>query len=123
LGARICKEVHRDSTALARSLSVSAKDTDRERLTVRMLWAALRAHMIMEEYVQAEFKDHPTVASEYVKFLATNSGYETVAALQAKIDSLEKDVGALKKSGTTAANTADAAKKVAAEAKKIAEKK
>jgi hypothetical protein len=82
LGARICKEVHRDSTALARSLSVSAKDTDRERLTVRMLWAALRAHMIIEEYVQAEFKDHPTVASEYVKFLATNSGYETVAALQ-----------------------------------------
>jgi len=87
-----------------------------------MLWAMLKAHMKMEEYIQAEFKDHPTIASEYVKFLATNSGYETVTTLQAKINSLEKELGLIKKSVTNAANAADAANKVAGEAKKIAEK-
>lgn len=79
--------------------------------------------MRMDEYIQAEFKDHPTIASEYIKFLARNLGYETVANLQAKINSLEKDVTMLKKLVATAANAADAAKKVAAEAKKSAEKK
>ena len=123
LGARVCKEVHKNSTALARSLSVSNDDTDRDRLTVSLLWATLKAHVKMEEYIQAEFKDHPTIASEYVKFLATNSGYETVGALQTKIDSLEKELATFKRSVTNAANAADSAKKVAAEAKKIAEKK
>lgn len=63
LGARVCKEVHKESTALARLLSVSKDDTGQDLLTFRMLWATLRAHMQMEEYMEAEFKDHPTIAS------------------------------------------------------------
>lgn len=123
LGSRVCTEIHKESGALARTLSVSKDETDRERLTVLILWATLRAHKKMEEYVRAEFKDHPTIASEYVKFLATNSGYEMVSVLQTKIDSLEKELTTLKRSITNAANAADSAKKAAAEAKKIAEKK
>jgi hypothetical protein len=123
LGARICNEVHKDSGALARSLVVSKSDTDRDRLTVLLLWAVLRAHRKMDEYIKMEFKDHPSVASEYVKFLATNSGFETVKALQSKADALEKEVASLQKAVATASNTADAAKSIATEAKKIAAKK
>jgi hypothetical protein len=73
--------------------------------------------------VKHEFKDHPTIASEYVKFLATNSGFETVAALQTKVDGLEKELTVVKKSAASAANVADAAKATAKEAKTIASKK
>jgi hypothetical protein len=123
LGARICEEIHKDSSALARTLSVSTDETDRDRLTVLLIWATLRSHKMMDEYVQLEFKDHPTVASEYVKFLATNSGYETVAGLQSKVDSLEKEMASVKKAVVNAANAADTAKTVATEAKKLAAKK
>jgi hypothetical protein len=123
LGARVCKEIHKDSSALARSLSVSKDETGRERLTLLLVWAMLRSHQKMEDYVKHEFKDHPTIASEYVKFLATNSGFEMVAALQTKVDGLEKELAAVKKSAASAANVADAAKATATEAKKIASKK
>jgi hypothetical protein len=111
LGARVCKEIHKESVALARFL------------TVLLIWAMLRAHSKMDDYVKHEFKDHPTIASEYVKFLATNSGYEAMAGLQTKVDSLEKEVASLKKAVTNAANAADVAKAMAADAKKIAQKK
>jgi hypothetical protein len=123
LGARICEEIHKDSSSLARSLSVSTDETDRDKLTVLLIWATLRAHKMMDEYIQMEFKDHPTVASEYVKFLATNSGYETVAGLQSKLDSVEKELASVKKTAVNASNAADTAKSVATEAKKLAAKK
>jgi len=79
LGARVCQEVHKDSGALARSISVTKNVSDRQKLGVSMLWATLRSHKVMDEFSKFEFKDHPAIASEYVKFLATNSGFETVS--------------------------------------------
>ena len=122
LGARICHEVHKDSGALLRSIRVTKSDADREDLCVLMLWATFRSHTIMAEYQRLEFKDHPTIASEYVKFLATNSGFEVVASLEAKMDSLNKELATTKKAATSAGNAAETAKNTASEAKKIAER-
>jgi hypothetical protein len=120
LGARVCMEVHKDSGALLRSLTMSKKEADRNKLHSMMLWATLRAHKKMAEFQQHEFKDHPAIASEYVKFLATNTGFEVVAALEAKTDVFKKDLESVKKSALSASNAADTAKKTAEEAKKTA---
>ena len=87
-----------------------------------MLWATLRSHKVMDEFSKFEFKDHPAIASEYVKFLATNSGFETVSALESKMDGLKKEVDSVKKAASSAANAADTAKATASEAKKVADK-
>lgn len=125
LGKRICQEIHKDSGALARSLIVSKDEAEREQLCLLLMWATLREHKRMAEYIKHEFKDHPSVASEYVKFLATNShsGWETVAGLQKQVDDLVKEVASLKKSNSTLSNNLETTKKVAEEAKKAAAKK
>ena len=122
LGARVCQEVHKDSGALLRSVNMAKGSADRENLCVLMLWATFRAHMVMEEYQRLEFKDHPSIASEYVKFLATNSGFEVVSSLEAKIDAINKEVAMVKKAATTAGNAAETAKNTANEAKKTADR-
>jgi hypothetical protein len=120
LGARVCLEVHKDSGSLLRSLTIDKDDAEREKLHSLMLWATLRVHKKMAEFQKYEFKDHPAIASEYVKFLATNTGFEVVSALESKVDGLKKELELVRKSATSAANTADIAKKTAEEAKKTA---
>ena len=41
-----------------------------------ILWACFRTHDVMASYVDHHFENHPAVSTEYVKFLATNSGSE-----------------------------------------------
>ncbi|KAL7562753.1 hypothetical protein ACA910_017541 [Epithemia clementina (nom. ined.)] len=43
----------------------------------------------MQEYMEAQFQDHPLLSSEYVKFLAVNSGTETVKILEDKFQVLQ----------------------------------
>jgi hypothetical protein len=120
LGERVCHEVHKERGMLLRSLKMD--EANREELCLHVMWATLRAHQVMSEYLRLEFKDHPTIASEYVKFLATNSGFEIVASLEAKIEDLKKEVAANKKAAAAAQNAADKAGNKADEAKRSADK-
>jgi len=122
IGHRICREVHKESGALARSLNLAKGETECNVLCVRMVWAVLRSHKKMAEYVRCQFKDHPTVASEYTKFLATNSGFELVESLQSQLDVFKKELDAIKKSTTMLGNTVDAIKTTANNAKSAAER-
>lgn len=45
----------------------------RRRLNI-VFWPMLKSHDIMKEFKDANFGDHPAISSEYVKFLAANSG-------------------------------------------------
>jgi len=121
IGHRICREVHKESGSLARSLNLAKGDTQRNVLCVQMVWAVLRSHKKMAEYVRCQFKDHHTVASEYTKFLATNSGFELVESLQAQLNDFKKELDAMKKSTSTLANTVDTIKTTANNAKSTAE--
>lgn len=55
-----------------------------------VLWAVFRTHDLMETYKVANFDNHPSIISppEYVKFLATNLGFEQMEAVQKEIASL-----------------------------------
>lgn len=82
----------------------------------------------MNQFKSQGFKDHPAIASEYVKFLATNTGIESlerlitrVATIEDQVKEIAKSVKAATTSSTTASNKADEAKKtIAALEKRIA---
>ena len=107
LGERICQEVHKERGALLRSIKVKKDKASQDNLAVLMIWATLRSHEIMADYSRLEFKDHPTIASEYVKFLATNSGFEVVTQLETKLESANKEIASLKKDLASCKGTLD----------------
>jgi hypothetical protein len=55
----------------------------------QVLYAAFKTHDIMAVYVSHKFENHPSVSTEYVKFLATNSGSEKVVKLMEVVEILK----------------------------------
>jgi hypothetical protein len=83
-----------------------------------IVWAVLKAHDVMAEYKRLSFKNHPSVATELVKFLAINTSFESIEKLVAQTKVLETEVSELKKqvtasvkSSASSANKADEARK------------
>jgi methyl-accepting chemotaxis protein len=76
----------------------------------------------MKRYKEAGFKDDPTIASEYVKFLAANSGTDAVEKVSNRMTSVETELKEAAKlarnagtSASTASNKVDEVKKTLAE--------
>jgi hypothetical protein len=84
-----------------------------------IVWAVLKAHDVMTEYKRLSFKNHPSVATELVKFLAINTSFESIEKLLAKAAIMEGEVGKMKKqvassvkAAASAANKADKSQKL-----------
>ena len=71
-----------------------------------LVWASFKTHDIMTAYVEMLFENHPAISTEYVKFLATNSGFEKVVKLSGLVDTLSEQL----------VKTTDDAKKAASKA-------
>ena len=54
----------------------------------RTLWATSKCHDVMFTYVEHQFENHPAISTEYVKFLATNAGFEKVENLSVQMTTL-----------------------------------
>ena len=54
----------------------------------RTLWATSKCHDVMFTYVEHQFENHPAISTEYVKFLATNSGFEKVEKMSVQMTAL-----------------------------------
>jgi hypothetical protein len=76
-----------------------------------IVWAVFKAHNVMAEYKRLLFRNHPSVATELVKFLAINTSFEAIEKLVTKSVVLEADVASASKSAASAANKADEAKR------------
>jgi methyl-accepting chemotaxis protein len=63
----------------------------------------------MKVYLDSHFENHPTITAEYVKFLATNSGFD-------KVEQMEATVKLLKERLDKAADAAEKATKKGQEA-------
>jgi hypothetical protein len=50
----------------------------------------LKAHDVMAEFSNFEIKNHPSVSSEYVKFLASQASFKDTQSLKKKIELLKK---------------------------------
>ena len=68
-----------------------------EQVAASILFACLRSQDIMAEFLKADFKDHPSVSLEYIKFLSHNSPFELVETLEAKFKNLDTEFKAQKK--------------------------
>ena len=86
----------------------SIKNRSPESTCGHVLYAAFKTHDIMANYMSHKFENHPSVSTEYVKFLATNSGSEKVGKLTVSVESaLSKAEAATKKADIAASKNAD----------------
>jgi hypothetical protein len=58
----------------------------------RSFWPIIRCLDIMNRYKICGFKDDPSIASEYVKFLAANSGTDLLDKVASKISIIEAEL-------------------------------
>ena len=62
---------------------------DKKSMCLHLVWSIFRTHDKMAEFDDLNFENHPAIASEYIKFLACNSGFDM-------LETLEKDVANVK---------------------------
>ena len=93
----------------------------------QVIFAAFKTHDVMAVYMTHKFENHPSVSTEYVKFLATNSGSEKVVKLTESIDliktkltaAIDKAESATKKADVATSKYSDLVKEMAILTKKV----
>jgi hypothetical protein len=116
LGHRIFSDLHS-----VRVGTMKAMGKGPESICPAILWAVFRTHDKMAGFEDANFENHPSIASEFVKFLATNTGIEGMAVLKEEVASLKTRLREAEKQLTLASGKADKASSVGDAAKKAAE--
>ena len=100
---------------------------DHRALGVSLIWGTFATHQVIREYQSYGIENHPSIASEYVRFLVYNSGAHKIELLEArclnlenKVKEMSKTIESIQKTASNGANKADDAKKKAEEALKLA---
>jgi hypothetical protein len=62
------------------------------RTTARILYGMLKVHNVMAEYLKLEFKNHPSVSSKDVEFLASHASFKDVQILKKRLETMEKEI-------------------------------
>jgi hypothetical protein len=115
LAKRILDEVGAQRYGVQNAFQVG----DSRQICQQIVWAVLKSHDVMLAYKRLNFKNHPSIATELVKFLAINTSFEAIEKLttqvachQLEICDYKKNMAAATKSAASAANKADEAKKL-----------
>jgi hypothetical protein len=92
---------------------------DSTQICQQIFWSVLKSHDVMTSYKRMNFKNHPSVATELVKFLAINTSFEAIEKLtglvtkhEVELADTKKQLAAAVKASATAANKADDVKKL-----------
>ena len=92
------------------------KEGARKQLAKRALWSVIQTHGKMKEYLKVGFKNHPSVSSEYVRFLIQNASVGKVDRLETQVTSMRDRVqtedevtSSVLRKGETTLNLADEA--------------
>lgn len=83
-----------------------------DRLTT-IIWTSLKVHGLMQDFLDADFKNHPIVQAAFVRFLTTKIGQNTAAALSSDVKKLEKKVASSEAKVNGAVSKAAAAENAA----------
>jgi hypothetical protein len=78
--------------ASVRSARLINPSSSKSRNTARVLFALMKTHELMAEYMKYEIRDHPSVASQYVKFLATHAGFAEEENMSSSMKTMEDRV-------------------------------
>jgi hypothetical protein len=106
--------------------TLKSSDLDTPEASGAILFGIFKTHDKMAEFTERNFRDHSSISSEYVKFLASNSGFESVAVLDKRTAGMQAELKEVNTSLKTATKKADTAANVVDELKKkfvILEKK
>lgn len=85
----------------------------------QILWAVLKNHDVIQEYKQLNFKNHPSIATKLVKFLAINTSFEVIEKLIVQVGSHHEEICEAKRNVAAATKLAHATGNKADEAKKL----
>lgn len=102
LGRRVFMELSIPRIGVQNTFDVS----DPLSMSQQIFWPTIKCQDIMKRYQQHSFKDDPTIASEYVKFLAANSGSDVFAKMEQRVGVLEAFGNAAHKEANTAKDKA-----------------
>ena len=79
---------------------VTARDVkhkdDHAATTAEYIWATLRTHQIMDDYLKHNFEDHPAFASVITRFVTNNSFKSDLRNMETRIEKTEKEFKTLK---------------------------
>ena len=113
------KDCHMKRGAVSEVLDVS----DSKVLGTGILWATFATHQVMREYMRHGIENHPSMASEYVRFLVANSGLSKIDKMEGRLKALEEENKVLRRDVAQADKAAKSAANKAEEAKLLAKKK
>ena len=82
---------------------------DAESVCSHVFWASFRTYDVMAGYMDHQFENHPTIAAEYVKFLATNSGHDKLDKLTVLVKDQKENVASALAKAKSAVAKADIA--------------
>jgi hypothetical protein len=115
---RLAKRVLDDVGTIRQSAQGGFEAGNAVKICQNIVWAVLKAHDVMAEYKRLSFKNHPSVATELVKFLAINTSFEAIEklvtqtkVLECEVCEMKKQVAASVKPAASAANKADEVRK------------
>jgi hypothetical protein len=119
LARRVFLEVSQPRMGVQNSFRVG----DNEKIGKLMFWPIVKSHDIMQRYKDASFKDDATIASEYVKFLAANSGTDDkftdrLASVETDLKNASKSMSSIEKSNHQNLNKVDELNKKLADIQK-----
>lgn len=85
---RICEDLYAPKEGVAAAMTVE----DPSSICSHLLWSCFRTHDVMTGYIEHNFENHPAISAEYVKFLATNSGYDKVEKMEVLLATVKENV-------------------------------
>ena len=116
----VSKLVHRIlavDCSLKRGISFELADAkEHKALAVSVLWGTFGTHQVVRTYQEHGIENHPSMASEYVRFLVAHTDSNRVEAMQAKVTHLESEVKRLDRALGSAEKAAAQAQKAATSA-------
>jgi hypothetical protein len=74
-----------------------------------VLWASFKTLDVAQVYVDSNFVNHPAISSEFIKFLATNSGSEKIEQLAATVTLMKNSLAGCVTDARTASSKSDTA--------------
>ena len=85
---RICEDLFAPKEGVAAAMTVE----DPASICAHMLWSCIKTHDVMTSYMEYSFENHPAISAEYVKFLATNSGFDKVEKMESTVTGMKAAV-------------------------------
>ena len=111
---RIFNELHNVHDGVLLNIQPNNMDD----ICTNVLWTVFRTHDVMQEFAAKCFKDHDAISSEYIKFLATNSGYEELSSLLEQVKELKEEKQKMLAEFKSVSRKADSASALVDELKK-----